>query len=260
MEYKPLLPLSLTSQTWLPACSISVKHMATTGRLRWNPIYKEDIDTRVLSPNFSKLTSIIDPLAYLDTEFGQRLNIPKYIINASGDDFFVPDGTLHYADKLPGETTIRVAPNSDHRGISNFAVQSLSTFVNRIQANKLLPRIVSNVSAQTLNVKFSEVPRSVRQWTAHNPVSRDFRYACGIRYIERSLGPSLKTSITLGAPKTGWDATFIEAVFDDRYVATSQVYITPDIYIRPWLCNGHSMQNNSWSRSGSLAIPINSRS
>lgn len=29
-------------------------------------------------------------------------------------------------------------------------------------------------------------------------------------------------------PKTGWEATYIEATFNDGYVATSQVYITPD--------------------------------
>ncbi|EAX2552711.1 PhoPQ-regulated protein, partial [Salmonella enterica] len=33
---------------------------------------------------------------------------------------------------------------------------------------------------------------------------------------------------TLNEPETGWEATYIEATFDDGYVATTQVYITPD--------------------------------
>ncbi|ECY2370777.1 PhoPQ-regulated protein, partial [Salmonella enterica] len=37
-----------------------------------------------------------------------------------------------------------------------------------------------------------------------------------------------RISITLNEPETGWEATYIEATFDDGYIATTQVYITPD--------------------------------
>ncbi|ECN8212087.1 MFS transporter [Salmonella enterica subsp. enterica serovar Enteritidis] len=66
--------------------------------------------------------------------------------------------------------------------------------------------------------------------TANNPNARDFRYACGIRYkpLTIDIPANNKISITLNEPKTGWEATYIEATFNDGYVATSQVYITPD--------------------------------
>ncbi|EMX3331007.1 PhoPQ-activated pathogenicity-related family protein [Salmonella enterica] len=73
-------------------------------------------------------------------------------------------------------------------------------------------------------------PVKVVRWTANNPNARDFRYACGIRYqpLTIDIPANNKISITLNEPKTGWEATYIEATFNDGYVATSQVYITPD--------------------------------
>ncbi|EHE7027871.1 PhoPQ-regulated protein, partial [Salmonella enterica subsp. enterica serovar Enteritidis] len=81
-----------------------------------------------------------------------------------------------------------------------------------------------------LTVYFSEAPVKVVRWTANNPNARDFRYACGIRYkpLTIDIPANNKISITLNEPKTGWEATYIEATFNDGYVATSQVYITPD--------------------------------
>ncbi|ECF1548625.1 multidrug transporter [Salmonella enterica] len=73
-------------------------------------------------------------------------------------------------------------------------------------------------------------PVKIVRWTANNPNARDFRYACGIRYqpLTIDIPANNKISITLNEPKTGWEATYIEATFNDGYVATSQVYITPD--------------------------------
>ncbi|SUI47278.1 PhoPQ-regulated protein [Salmonella enterica subsp. indica] len=64
-----------------------------------------------------------------------------------------------------------------------------------------------------------------------NPAARDFRYACGVKYnsVPVSLtGGNDTLSIPLTPPDSGWQATYIEATFSDGYVATTQVYITPD--------------------------------
>ncbi|ECI8303948.1 PhoPQ-activated pathogenicity-related family protein [Salmonella enterica] len=154
------------------------------------PYYQQGIDEKIKSPTFTQLRQIIDPLRYLNTIYQPRLAIPKYIINASGDDFFVPDNTRFYYSKLPGVKSLRIVPN----------------------------------------MNFSEAPVKVVRWTANNPNARDFRYACGIRYqpLTIDIPANNKISITLNEPKTGWEATYIEATFNDGYVATSQVYITPD--------------------------------
>ncbi|ELV7399308.1 PhoPQ-regulated protein, partial [Escherichia coli] len=177
-----------------------------------------------------------DPLTYLNTDMGDRLKMDKYIINASGDDFYVPDNSHFYYDRLPGQKSLRVVPNSTHYDILSVTEQSLTTFVNRFQNGQKLPEITEKVQSRgngkkELAVRFSEKPVAVLQWTAMNPTARDFRYACDIKYtsVPVSLtGDDDTLSIPLTPPDSGWQATYIEATFSDRYVATTQVYITPD--------------------------------
>ncbi|ECV5051265.1 MFS transporter [Salmonella enterica subsp. enterica] len=151
-------------------------------------------------------------------------------INASGDDFFVPDNTRFYYSKLPGVKSLRIVPNMNHYSINQFAEESLVPFINRFQSKKTLPQLIGLIHHHLLTVYFSEAPVKVVRWTANNPNARDFRYACGIRYkpLTIDIPANNKISITLNEPKTGWEATYIEATFNDGYVATSQVYITPD--------------------------------
>ncbi|KMW74604.1 PhoPQ-regulated protein [Photorhabdus luminescens subsp. luminescens] len=198
------------------------------------PYYQEHVDEKVDTPAFAKLMQIEDPLQYLGSIYESRLAIPKYIVNASGDDYFAPDNARFYYDTLPGDKSLRVAPNSDHRGIRNFTEQSLITFINRLQQSIPLPKLNVTLHAQQnsqiLTVTFSEKPEKVIRWTATNPISRDFRYACGIRYKASpfDMSTTQQIEISLNSPNIGWEATYIEATFSDGYVATTRVYITPD--------------------------------
>lgn len=198
------------------------------------PYYNQGVDRMINTPAFAQLLKIIDPLEYMGTPAQSRLAIPKYIINASGDDFFPPDNSRFYFDKLPGVKSLRIAPNTGHLGIQDYAQQSLVAFINRLQDGRPLPVITTAPYRQddstTLKVSFSEKPRKVVRWTATNPAARDFRFACGIAYTAAPLnvqaGNSVRTNLGYRGP--GWQATFVEATFADGYVATTQVYITPD--------------------------------
>ncbi|NHB56611.1 PhoPQ-regulated protein [Acinetobacter sp. 194] len=194
------------------------------------PYYVYATDQNIQTTNFTDLMKIEDPLQYRNSKYSERLTIPKYIINASGDDFYVPDNTQFYYDELQGTKSLRVAPNSDHAGILNIAEQSLIHFLNRFQNQKALPSILEQHTNQSLTLKFSERPNELKQWTATNLKDRDFRYACNIQYISKPLNinPNQDVTIELNQPVQGWQATFIEAIFEDGYVATSQVYIRPD--------------------------------
>lgn len=218
----------------------SLEHMYQSYGKNWPvafyPYYNQGIDQQVGTDKFARLMRLEDPLTYLNTDMGDRLKIDKYIINASGDDFYVPDNSHFYYGLLPGSKSLRVVPNSTHNGILSVAEQSLITFVNRFQEKQKLPEITENVQSRgdgkkELVVNFSEKPVAILQWTARNPAARDFRYACDIKY--NSVPVSLATgdntlSISLTTPDSGWQATYIEATFTDGYVATTQVYITPD--------------------------------
>lgn len=211
-----------------------LKHMYRSYGGNWPiafyPYYQQGIDRLIDTPSFGKLIQIEDPLLYLHSDYRARLHIPKYMINASGDDFYTPDNARFYFDELPGSKTLRVAPNTDHYGIKNFTEQSIIAFVNRLQRQQMPPQVASRLRDNTLSVFFSEKPLKIVRWTATNPTARDFRYACGIRY--QSSLPAVKedkrVDITLHTPATGWEASYIEATFSDGFIATSQVYITPD--------------------------------
>lgn len=213
---------------------VTLEHMYRTYGGNWPiafyPYYKQGIDTQVKTEKFSKLLEIEDPFRYMNSNYKDRLAIPKYIVNASGDDFYVPDNTRFYFDKLSGIKSLRVAPNTDHRGILNFAEQSLISFVNRLQNKKSLSLLESKVENKKLTVKFLETPKKIIRWTAVNTQARDFRYACGIRYEPLVIDIPLnnKLDIPLAYIDKGWEATFVEVTFSDGYIATTQVYITPD--------------------------------
>lgn len=194
---------------------------------------QEGITSQIATNNFDKLMQIEDPLRYLNSAYATRLAIPKYIVNASSDDFFVPDNASFYFDQLPGQKSLRVAPNSSHYGIKNFVEQSLITVTNRLQQARAFPTITSQRhGGDVLSLSFSETPINITQWTATNSAARDFRYPCGIRYQATELalsGPASATTL-IKTPDKGWGATFVEAKFADGFVATTPVYVTPNTY------------------------------
>ena len=60
------------------------------------------------TPQFRALMRIEDPYKYRD-----RLTMPKFMVNATGDQFFLPDSSQFYFDDLPGEKYLRYVPNAD---------------------------------------------------------------------------------------------------------------------------------------------------
>lgn len=91
-----------------------------------------------LYPNYIKLLQIEDPFTYLQLlHYQKKLTaIPKYIVNASGDDFFPPDSSKNYYNALSGRKLLFYLPNSPHYieyspSISQLAI-SISAFYQRI--------------------------------------------------------------------------------------------------------------------------------
>ena len=61
------------------------------------------------TPQFRALMKIEEPYEYRD-----RLTMPKLLLNASGDQFFLPDSSQFYFDDLRGEKHLRYVPNTSH--------------------------------------------------------------------------------------------------------------------------------------------------
>ncbi|MNL50328.1 hypothetical protein D3C87_1733380 [compost metagenome] len=89
-----------------------------------------------------------------------------------------------------------------------------------------------HVSSQGMGLHFSETPVRVVQWTAVNPVARDFRHPCGIQYAPEDvkLTDPFNADIQIDTPENGWKATFVETTFADGFVMTTPVQVIPTHY------------------------------
>ena len=56
------------------------------------------------------MMDLIDPFSYKD-----RFTMPKVVISATGDEFFMPDDINLWWDEMPEPKFIRMMPNTDHR-------------------------------------------------------------------------------------------------------------------------------------------------
>lgn len=204
---------------------------------RWpialRPYFEHGITGMIGDDAFAGLMEIVDPYTYLAGPLATRLALPKLLVNASGDDFFPPDAARFYLDALPGQTTLRVAPNSDHGGIRRFVLESLAPALHRWRRGGALPQVQAHWQADqgVLQVRGleSERPQRAVMWQAHNARGRDFRHACGIDYVARplSLGDSQVLEVGLEVPAQGWTATFVELHYADGLVATTPVQVLP---------------------------------
>ena len=79
----------------------------------YSPAVKDYEDLGIMkwtgTPEYDALMKIEEPYEYRD-----RLTMPKFIVNAAGDQYFLPDSSRFYFDDLKGEKYIRYVQNTDH--------------------------------------------------------------------------------------------------------------------------------------------------
>lgn len=198
--------------------------------------HQQGIMQQIHTPAFTELLQLHDPQHQAQPVNPERRNIPKYLVHASSDERWVPDSSRFYFEDLPGEKMLRVAPNVGHETLKFFFESALVAFTRRLQQRRPLPWLKLDVQGEpdglTWNIHFSEPPVRVVQWRAHNPVGRDFRLACGLRYQAEDVKMSQQQSLTakLNHPVSGWSATYLEATLADGLVITTQVQVLPDTY------------------------------
>lgn len=190
------------------------------------------------STNYLKLLQIEDPFTYFsDTAYQKKLaEISKYIINASGDDFFPPDSSQYYYQALSGKKLLFYLPNSPHYveyspSISQLA-STLSAFYKRIISHQTLPIITWNrKTTGELKIHYSEKPEKIIVWSANNPLTRDFRYSCAIHYQPTDIIVNKQESkLIIPNVKQGWRASYVELDFPDGLRASTPIFISPDAY------------------------------
>ncbi len=175
--------------------------------------YQHNILQRPDHPRLKQLYEIVDPYYYRD-----RLTAPKYVVNASGDQFFVPDSSKFYYDELKGEKLLRYVPNADHGLKNSDAVQSIAAYYHMITTKKPRPEYSWKFEEDgTIRVSCKTKPSKVTVWEANNPNARDFRLmTIGPAFQSQDLEPNANGDFIAPAPekRPGWTATFVELTYD----------------------------------------------
>jgi PhoPQ-activated pathogenicity-related protein len=193
--------------------------------------FNHRIMQRSNEPRLEQLYHVVDPYYHRD-----RLTMPKYIVNGSGDQFFCPDSSQFYFDDLKGEKLLRYVPNADHSLRGSDAVQSIAAFYQMVLNGTPRPKVSWTFEKDgSIRVKSEQTPRQVMLWQATNPKARDFRVdTIGKAYTSQELKPQ-PDGTYLGkveTPKEGWTAYFVEMTFDSGtkhpLKLTTSVRVTPD--------------------------------
>jgi PhoPQ-activated pathogenicity-related protein len=202
---------------WAPAIGDYVRH---------------GIPQRMDTPQCEALMRIVDPYAYRG-----RLTLPKYLVNATGDQFFLPDSSQFYFAGLPGEKHLRYVPNADHSLKGSDALESILAFYRAVLRGTPRPSFSwQRLPDGSIEVTTKDKPQTVRLWQATAAKARDFRL--------ETIGPALKSSpledqgsgkyvAKVPPPEKGWTAFFVELVYRsggrEPLKFTTPVYVVPDV-------------------------------
>lgn len=184
------------------------------------------------TPENHALMKIEEPYQYR-----QRFTMPKFIINASGDQFFLPDSAQFYFDALPGVKYLRYVPNADHGLKNTDAYQTVTTCFNAIVNNSPLPQFSWKLEEDgSIRVTTKDKPVAATLWQATNPNARDFRLETLGPKWENTLLTEQGGGVYIGkvpAPAKGWTAFFVELMFpageSPSFKFTTQVRVVPDV-------------------------------
>jgi PhoPQ-activated pathogenicity-related protein len=204
----------------------------------WAPAIRSYVDMGIPewfgTPEMRRLREIVDPYSYR-----ARMTMPKLVINATGDQFFVPDSSRLYYDDLPGEKHLRYVPNSDHSMRGTDVEESVLAFYGAIVTGAPRPEFSwAFETGGSIRVRpgGAVVPREARVWQATNPQARDFRLeTLGPAWHDTVLaaGPDGSYTATVPQPVSGWTAFFVELTYggegeDAALKLTTEVRVLPE--------------------------------
>jgi PhoPQ-activated pathogenicity-related protein len=164
-------------------------------------------------PKMDQLMAIEDPYSYRD-----RFTMPKYVVNASGDQFFCPDSSQFYYDDLPGEKHLRYVPNADHSLRESDALEGIIAFYQMVLAGRPRPTYGWTLESDgSIKVTVKDRPAKVLLWQATNSKARDFRVETIGRTFSSGELSDQGGGVYIGRiepPSDGWTAFFVELHYE----------------------------------------------
>ena len=195
--------------------------------------FEQGIMDKTDTPMYKKLLEIEEPYSYKE-----RLTMPKFMVNAAGDQFFLPDSWKFYFRKLKGEKHLRYVPNADHSLRGSDAWESVGAYYESLIKGTKRPDLDWKLQKDgSLRVTTKDKPSVVKLWQAYNPNARDFRVeSVGPIYKSTELKMN-KDGLWIAKPDQhdkGYTAYFVEMTFPSGGVFpfkfTTGVHVTPDTY------------------------------
>jgi len=203
----------------------------------WAPAIDDYVEHDIMkysgTKRYAEMLKIVEPYEYRD-----RLTMPKLIVNAAGDEFFIPDSSQFYFKELKGEKYLRYVPNAKHSLSGSDARESIGAFYSMIVNNKPRPRFDWRIEKNgTITVKVTDKPTEVKLWQATNPEARDFR----LDKIGKAYQPTVLKEAKPGVyhasvpkPAKGFTAYFVELTYPSGISfplkVTTGVKVVPDVY------------------------------
>lgn len=187
------------------------------------------------------VNTIEDPLNYRGRP---QMLMPKFIINAVGDEFFPPDNTKYSYHLLPGEKQLRMLPNSRHSTAGTDINESMTAWYDSVIHGRLVPEYTWTVREDgALVVNPGAIkPSAVLLWQGTNPAARDFRVATlgDKAFTSTPLQPAADGTYVANVdqPVTGFTAYFVELTYPSGtkypFKFTTEVYVKPDVLPYRW--------------------------
>jgi len=203
----------------------------------WSPAIddyvNEGITEWIGSKEYNRLLELVEPYSFID-----QLQIPKFLINATGDEFFVTDSWKFYWESLIGNKYLQYVPNGNHGLTGTYNPESLVSFYHAIITNSDIPKFnwyVSNDSIY-LNVN-TNANYTVKSWEAINENTRDFRVpVIGKSWKSDKINTTSndKYYLHVSKPKTGYKAGLLEITIEsgtkEPFVFTTGTLVSPNSY------------------------------
>ena len=203
----------------------------------WSPAINDYINEGIMdwtgSKEYARLLELVEPYSFID-----QLTLPKFLINATGDEFFITDSWQFYWDDLVGDKYIQYVPNANHGLNGTYNLGSLVAFYNAVITESPIPKVDWSVSSDSIYLEvLSDVDYKVTKWEAVNENARDFRVPVIGKVwkdLELSKTPDNQYAIHFSAPENGYKAGLLEIVFDSGtevpFTFTTGTVVTPNAY------------------------------
>ncbi|MFL5294880.1 MAG: PhoPQ-activated protein PqaA family protein [Phenylobacterium sp.] len=229
---------------------INVLDVDATTRHHWeamgyfSPALKDYVENGLIpaqigKPGLEAVNTIEDPLNYRDRP---SMKMPKYVINAVGDEYFPPDNTRFGYHLLPQVKRLRMIPNSKHSTAGTDINESMTAFYAAVLNHTPIPDYSWTVRKDgAIVVRSAAKPLEVNLWQGNDPKARDFRVdTIGKAFTSTTLKRQADgTWVGKPAkPAKGWTAYFVELVYPSGtkypFKFTTEVSVTPDTLPYKW--------------------------